>query len=180
MKTSVYGLINTSEVAKVIRKSDEVWYGQDDDGYTIISDGHFVLRAVIPVSEQSAIIAKTGVSPARGELYRWSDPKRHSYSGANLMPDPHMFDKFLPDIKDGYDIYDTRLTLDLDDTRKVRLYHYESGYIALSTKYASMVAESYATRAEKPSGASPVTFHSGDEKITVLPVRVNLPDYIRA
>lgn len=172
MNLSMGELINVTAMNRIFKKADTAIFGKDNDGYCIVSDGHFVIRASLSVDAQAALIQRMGVVPHNGECFRRigkGDAQPFSY---------HAFDSFLDRETSGDPVYDTRIMFEGEGVT-VRLYDFREGFAAIDTKYTDMIAYPESIFMPKLSHTAPVHFSGRCEHLVILPVNIMLPEYIK-
>lgn len=171
MNLSMGELINVTAMSRIFKKADTAIFGKDNDGFCIVSDGCFVIRAALSVDAQVALIQRMGVVPHNGECFR-------RIGKGDAQPFRlDAFESFLGDAA-GEEAFDTRIMFEGEGVT-VRLYDFREGFAAIDTKYADMIAHPESIFMPKLSRIAPMHFTGHCEHLVILPVNITLPDYIK-
>lgn len=171
MNLSLGELINVTAMNRIFKKADTAIFGKDDAGFCIVSDGYFVIRAALSVDAQVALIQRMGVVPHNGECFRRIGKGDAQPFGIDA------FTSFMA-VETGDPAIDTHIMFEGNGVT-VRLYDFTDGFAAVNTQYVDMIAYPESIFMLKKSPTAPVHFTGHGEHMTVLPVRIALPEYIK-
>lgn len=168
-KQSLEGLFNLSEVSKIVKKADTVYWYIDENGANVVSDSHVIFR-FYGVCE--ALFTRFQKQP--GSVPLNSSKGREAFEAPQLKS---CFEKFLTEEQTA-EVHDTRLTFEQPQGNTVRILYAQAygedkrSYIYLATNYFSCIRDYVKAEAVKTARAAAVTFSAGNEKAVILPVNI--------
>lgn len=172
---SLGGLINLSALNRIVKNADQIFWSYED-GWNIVSDGHFIFYFC---GQCDALFTRFQKLPEGKMLCA---RKREKSIEVFESPVLDNMKKYLN--ADGCaEVVDTRLSYETAQGNTVRVLHSadkwnEKAYVYISDAFFRCISEFYDIYAERAGRTLPVTFRNGEEKAVILPVNIYNPAFL--